>query len=52
MFDEKVETRLPIATVEGIYQHAAHPRSTVARYLTAAGPQVVTTEPAQSTSAW
>jgi hypothetical protein len=54
VFDEdKVETRLPITTVEDIYQHAGHLRSTVARYLTAGGAQVP--EPvatAQSTSAW
>lgn len=43
VFDEnKVETRLPIGSVEDIYQHAEHLRATVARYLT----------PAQSTSAW
>lgn len=49
VFDEnKVETRLPIETVEDIYQHAAHLRSTVARYLTTVRPP----EPAQSTSAW
>ncbi|MFJ9785820.1 type I restriction endonuclease [Amycolatopsis sp. NPDC101161] len=49
VFDEnKVETRLPITTVEDIYQHADHLRSTVARYLTTVRPP----EPAQSTSAW
>ncbi|MFJ7215237.1 type I restriction endonuclease [Amycolatopsis sp. NPDC098790] len=49
VFDEnKVETRLPIETVEDIYQHAAQLRSTVARYLTTVRPP----EPAQSTSAW
>jgi hypothetical protein len=53
VFDEnKVETRLPIAAVEDIYQHADHLRSTVAGYLTAARPQVATPEPAQSTNAW
>ncbi|WIY02033.1 type I restriction endonuclease [Amycolatopsis mongoliensis] len=52
VFDEnKVETRLPITTVEDIYQHADHLRQTVARYLTrVATPEPVT--PAQSTSAW
>jgi hypothetical protein len=54
VFDEhKVETRLPITTVEDIYQHAGHLRSTVARYLTTGAAQVP--EPAvsaQSTSAW
>ncbi|MEU0789908.1 type I restriction endonuclease [Amycolatopsis sp. NPDC005961] len=49
VFDEnKVETRLPITTVEDIYQHADYLRSTVARYLTTVRPP----EPAQSTSAW
>ncbi|MEV4146441.1 type I restriction endonuclease [Amycolatopsis sp. NPDC049691] len=49
VFDEnKVETRLPITTVEDIYQHADHLRRTVARYLTTVRPP----EPAQSTSAW
>ena len=56
VFDEnKVETRLPITTVEDIYQHADHLRNTVARYLTASRPPVETPEPAapaQSTSAW
>ena len=56
VFDEnKVETRLPITTVEDIYQHADHLRNTVARYLTASRPPVATPEPtapAQSTSAW
>ncbi|WIV53148.1 type I restriction endonuclease [Amycolatopsis nalaikhensis] len=54
VFDEnKVETRLPITTVEDIYQHADHLRSTVARYLAAARPQVAEpVAPAQSTSAW
>lgn len=56
VFDEnKVETRLPITTVEDIYQHADHLRSTVAGYLIAPRPQVATPEPvapAQSTSAW
>lgn len=34
VFDEnKVETRIPIADVEEIYQHAAYLRQTVARYL-------------------
>jgi hypothetical protein len=34
VFDEnKVETRIPIADVEDIYQHAAQLRETVARYL-------------------
>ncbi|MCR6483283.1 restriction endonuclease [Amycolatopsis sp. OK19-0408] len=43
VFDEnKAETRLPITSVEDIYQHAGHLRATVARYLS----------PAQSTSAW
>ncbi|WP_410633560.1 type I restriction endonuclease [Amycolatopsis sp. cmx-4-83] len=52
VFDEnKVETRLPIAAVEDIYQHAGHLRSTVARYL-AAGRPPVAAEPVQSTSAW
>ena len=55
VFDEnKVETRLPITTVEDIYQHADHLRNTVARYLTASRPPVATPEPtapAQSTSA-
>jgi hypothetical protein len=47
VFDEnKVETRLPITTVEDIYLHADHLRRTVARYLTAARPQVAATEPA------
>ncbi|MEV7037938.1 type I restriction endonuclease [Amycolatopsis sp. NPDC051061] len=51
VFDEnKVETRLPIAGVEDIYQHADHLRTTVARYLTTVRPVVA--EPAQSTSAW
>ncbi|MEV7094173.1 type I restriction endonuclease [Amycolatopsis sp. NPDC051045] len=54
VFDEnKVETRLPITTVEDIYQHAEHLRSTVARYLTTGRPQVPEpAAPAQSTSAW
>ncbi|WP_244211100.1 hypothetical protein [Amycolatopsis kentuckyensis] len=65
VFDEnKVETRLPISTVEDIYRHADHLRNTVARYLTTARPQaatpetvspahpVVTADPVQSTSAW
>jgi hypothetical protein len=35
VFDEhKVETRIPIDTIEGIYLHADHLRETVARYLT------------------
>ncbi|GAB3163586.1 type I restriction enzyme HsdR N-terminal domain-containing protein [Amycolatopsis stemonae] len=51
VFDEnKVETRLPIDAVEDIYQHADHLRSTVARYLGTARPQVADTP--QSTSAW
>jgi hypothetical protein len=51
VFDEnKVETRLPIAGVEDIYQHADHLRNTVARYLTTVRPAAP--EPAQSTSAW
>jgi hypothetical protein len=38
VFDEnKVETRVPIDDLDGIYQHAEHLRRTVARYL-AAGP--------------
>lgn len=50
VFDEnKVETRLPITSVEDIYQHSDHLRSTVARYVTLL-PAVP--EPAQSTSAW
>jgi hypothetical protein len=50
VFDEnKVETRLPIATVEDLYQHADHLRRTVARYLTTVLPAAP--EPAQSTSA-
>lgn len=37
LFDEnKVETRVPIADLEEIYQHADHLRKTVARYLTTA----------------
>jgi hypothetical protein len=59
VFDEnKVETRLPITTVEDIYQHADHLRGTVARYLAAARPQLAEPEtaepvtPAQPTSAW
>ncbi|WP_442874759.1 type I restriction endonuclease [Amycolatopsis sp. NBC_00345] len=40
VFDEnKVETRLPIEHVEGIYQHADLLRRTVARYLAPARPQ-------------
>ncbi|WP_410589512.1 type I restriction endonuclease [Amycolatopsis sp. lyj-23] len=54
VFDEnKVETRLPITTVEDIYQHADHLRTTVARYLTGTRPQAATLEaltPAQPTS--
>ncbi|MEV6640496.1 type I restriction endonuclease [Amycolatopsis sp. NPDC051371] len=51
VFDEnKVETRLPIAGVEDIYQHADHLRSTVAKYLATVRPAAP--EPAQSTSAW
>ncbi|HEY2057179.1 MAG TPA: type I restriction endonuclease [Amycolatopsis sp.] len=42
VFDEnKVETRLPIEDVEGIYQHADLLRRTVARYLAPARPQPV-----------
>ncbi|SEF32867.1 hypothetical protein SAMN05421837_106479 [Amycolatopsis pretoriensis] len=50
VFDEnKVETRLPITSVEDIYQHAEHLRGTVARYLATVRPP----EPdLQSTSAW
>jgi predicted type IV restriction endonuclease len=42
----KVETRLPIETVEDIYQHSAQLRSTVKGYLTAAPPG----SPAQESS--
>ena len=34
--ENKVETRVPIDDVVGIYQHAGHLRGTVARYLTTA----------------
>ncbi|SFW74192.1 type I restriction endonuclease [Amycolatopsis australiensis] len=54
VFDEnKVETRLPISTVEDIYQHADHLRNTVARYVgrpQAAGPEPVA--PSQPTGTW
>ncbi|WP_103340825.1 type I restriction endonuclease [Amycolatopsis sp. CA-126428] len=56
VFDEnKVETRLPITTVEDIYQHADHLRTTVARYLATAHAQAATSEPAapaQPAAAW
>ncbi|KDN22943.1 type I restriction endonuclease [Amycolatopsis rifamycinica] len=54
VFDEnKVETRLPIAAVEDIYQHADHLRGTVARYLaTGRGQGAEPVAAAQATSAW
>jgi hypothetical protein len=53
VFDEnKVETRLAIASVEDIYAHADHLRRTVARYLTAPPAVVEGLEEPQSTSAW
>jgi len=47
IFDEnKVETRLPINSVEDIYTHADHLRRTVARYLAGGTSQVEPEDPA------
>jgi hypothetical protein len=46
--DNKVETRVPIADVQDIYQYADHLRRTVARYLSKATPadtEVTSAEP-------
>ncbi|MFD5090586.1 type I restriction endonuclease [Amycolatopsis thailandensis] len=47
VFDEnKVETRIPIETVEDIYQHAAQLRKTVARYNSSVSPETKAAEAA------
>jgi hypothetical protein len=52
VFDEnKVETRIPLSSVEDIYTHAAHLRRTVTRYLTASPVAAERLEEAQSTIA-
>ncbi|RSM62511.1 restriction endonuclease [Amycolatopsis sp. WAC 01376] len=49
VFDEnKVETRIPIATVEEIYQHADQLRKTVARYHSSVGSDGKVVEDAES----